>query len=81
MEQYYDTKANALGHPFTIAYNKFEQDKKETLQQMQTHKWAHEQYVMQEQRLFRLDAEQKELLQIMKQDLTSDLLIDILKGK
>lgn len=80
MPNYYDSKGNADLHPFSQAWHKFEMDKKDAVTQMQTNKWAYEQYVMQQERLARLIEEQNALLTLMKPDLTGDLIVERLKG-
>jgi hypothetical protein len=80
MDNYYNTPGNASMHPFRFAYDKFEQDKKDVIGLLKMSKPAWDNYNLQMARYNRLVVEQNELLKLMKDDLTSDLLVEKLQA-
>jgi len=73
---YYDTLINAENHPLRVAYARFESDKVQCLSVMRANESLYKSYVEASERLNRLKAEQVELLKIMPDDLTADLLVE-----
>ena len=73
---YYDTLANAETHPLRVAYQKFETDKAACILTMKCNEGLYKGYVDAQERLQRLKLEQMELLKIMPDDLTADLLVE-----
>lgn len=77
---YYDTLANAEMHPMRIAYRQFETDKAVCITSMKCNEVSHRAYLDSESRLERLKHDQAELVKVMPDDLTADILITTLKG-
>ena len=73
---FYNTKANADNHPFVIAYNKCKSDMEMAASNMRINRLQYDTYVMEQTRLIRLQKEQQQLLSIMADDLTSDIIIE-----
>ena len=73
---HYSTLANAENHPFRIAYKAFETEKNTCLSIMRANESLYKNYLDAESRLNRIKAEQQELLKIMPDDLTADLLVE-----
>lgn len=73
---HYDTLTNCESHPLRVAYARFESDKAQCLSIMRANESLYKGYVDAQERLNRLKAEQMELLKIMADDLTADLLVE-----
>lgn len=78
---YYDTLANCENHPLRIAYKQFETDKTTCINTMKANESLYRGYVDAAERLNRLKQEQAELLKIMSDDLTADLLVKRLSNQ
>ena len=76
---YYDSLHNCDQHPLRVAYQKFEADKASCISTMKANESLYRGYVDAQMRLERLKTEQTELLKIMADDLTADLLVSKLK--
>lgn len=77
---YYDLLNNAEMHPMRVAYRQFETDKAACITSMKCNEVSHRAYLEAEARLARLKTEQAELLKIMPEDLSGDILISTLRG-
>ena len=73
---YYDNLINCESHPLRVAYQKFETDKAQCIATMKANELLYKGYVDAQDRLTRLKREQADLLKIMPDDLTADLLVE-----
>lgn len=81
LPDWYSTQFNAESHPLRIAYERFDTDMKSALATMKANQSMYDIYIQAQQRLQRLTVEQQDLLSIMASDLTSDILVNRLKGE
>ncbi len=77
---YYSTLINCESHPLRVAYQKFEADKALCISSMKANESFYKGYVDAKERLARLNIEQQDLLKIMADDLTADLVVSKLTG-